>query len=128
MRDSYAGTVFRVEVIREEARGPGAVSIDITAYIDREPDDNEADFGVLSRVPPSIWNTRMLLTGDFASLGEAVAAIERAYPNAEMLNCYEWPPQFESAVTVAPLLRSGRAWRRGGCPADASTAQLDWRP
>src|ERR1700691_4657062 len=98
MRDSRVGVIFRVEIIREEAHAERSVSVDVTAYIDRAPDDNEADFGRLSRVPASIWNTRMLYTGDFGSLAEATAAIEVIYPDIKQLNCYEWAAHFESAL------------------------------
>jgi hypothetical protein len=124
---SASGVIFRVEIISEEAHGPGSVAIDVTAYIDRAPDDNEADFGRLSRVPESMWNTRMLYTGDFDSLAEAAAAIEAVYPDIGHLNCYEWPAHFESAVETAPLLRSGGRWSPGEAPLGGGPAQLDWQ-
>jgi len=126
MRDSGLGVVFRVEIIRGEAPAPGGVSIDVTAYIDRAPDDNEADFGRLSRVPASMWNTRMLYTGDFGSLAEAIAAIEATYPDIRRINCYEWAAHFESALEMAPLLRSGGKWAPGDGPVGGSAPQLDW--
>jgi hypothetical protein len=124
---SASGVIFRVEIIREEAHGPGGVSIDVTAYIDRAPDDNEADFGTLSRVPANMWNTRMLYTGDFGSLAEATAAIEAVYPDIGHVNCYEWAAHFESAVEIAPLLRSGDRWSPGKAPLDGGAAHLDWQ-
>jgi hypothetical protein len=127
MRDSRTGVIFRVEVIREEAHGPGGVAIDVTAYIDHAPDDNEADFGTLSSVPAGMWNTRMLYTGDFASLAEAIAAIEAIYPDIERLNCYEWAAHVESAIETAPLTRSGGSWSPGEIPSDGAPSQLDWR-
>jgi hypothetical protein len=124
MRDSRGDVVFRVEIIRDEARGAGAVAIDITAYIGREPDDNEADFGCLSRVPPNAWNTRMLYTGDFAALGAAVGAIAALYPGVDRLNCYEWGASAQSAAELPPLRRTGGRWS----PASAACGgQLDWR-
>lgn len=87
MLANRVGVVYRVEIIRGETRSSEGVSIDVTAYIDRVPDDNEADFGRLSRVATSMWNTRMLYTGDFAALADAVAAIEARYPVAERINC-----------------------------------------
>ena len=127
MRDSRVGIVFRVEIIREEAHAPGGVSIDVTAYIDRTPDDNEADFGRLSRVPANMWNTRMLYTGDFGSLSEAVAAIAAIYPDVARLNCYEWAAHSESALEMAPLARSGGKWSSGENPAGGLPSQLHWQ-
>ena len=86
----------------------------------------EADFGRLSRVATSMWNTRMLYTGDFAALADAVAAIEARYPAAERINCYEWATRVESALELAPLVRAGGRWKRGDPPA-GTTTRLDWQ-
>jgi len=120
------GVIFRVEIIREETLGPDGVSIDITAYINRVPDDNEADFGSLSQVPVSMWNTRMLYTGDFGALGGAIAAVEAVYPGIEHINCYEWGTD-ETALAMAPMVRSGAHWRSAEPPPGGSMAQLDWQ-
>jgi hypothetical protein len=40
---------FRVEITRGETRDSGPVSIEITAYIDRMPETNEATIGRLGR-------------------------------------------------------------------------------
>jgi len=42
--------LFRVEITRDETREDGPVAIEITAYIDRMPETNEAASGRLSRV------------------------------------------------------------------------------
>jgi len=104
---------FRVEVTRDETRDEGPVSIEITAYIDRMPETNEATIGRLSRALRGVWNSRLQYTGDFASLAEALAAITAAYPEADRIRCYEYTVDNEFPVEVAPLLRSGEKWRPG---------------
>src|SRR5258708_28197051 len=69
---------FRVEVTRDETRDDGPVGIEITAYIDRMPETNEATMGRLSRVWRGVWNSRLQYAGDFDSLAEALAAIMAA--------------------------------------------------
>src|SRR5215470_4971750 len=49
---------FRVEVTRDETRDRGPVSIEITAYIDRMPETNDATIGRLSRAVRGVWNSR----------------------------------------------------------------------
>jgi hypothetical protein len=101
---------FRVEVIRDETRDDGPVSIEITAYIDRMPETNEATIGRLSRAQRGVWNSRLQYTGDFATLAEALAAITAAYPEADRIRCYEYPVDNEFPIEVAPLMRSGAKW------------------
>ena len=101
---------FRVEVTRDETRAPGPVGIEITAYIDRMPETNEATVGRLSRARRGVWNSRLQYTGDFASLAEALAAIAAAYPEVDRIRCYEYTVDDEFAREVAPLLRSGDHW------------------
>jgi hypothetical protein len=104
---------FRVEVTRDETRASGPVGIEITAYIDRMPETNEATVGRLSRVWRGVWNSRLQYTGDFATLAEALAAIAAAYPEVDRIGCYEYTVDDEFAREVAPLLRSGDNWLPG---------------
>jgi hypothetical protein len=101
---------FRVEITRDETRDDRPVSIEITAYIDRMPETDEASIGRLSRASRGVWNTRLQYTGDFATLAEALAAISAAYPAADRIRCYEYSVDDEFPVEVAPLLRSGEKW------------------
>ncbi len=105
--------IFRVEVTRDETRDGGPVSIEITAYIDRMPETNEATIGRLSRALRGVWNSRLQYTGDFDTLAEALAAITAAYPGTDRIRCYEYSVDNEFAVEVAPLLRSGEKWLPG---------------
>ena len=104
---------FRVEITRDETRDGGPVGIEITAYIDRMPEINEAPVGRLSRAWRGVWNSRLQYTGDFATLAEALAAITAAYPAADRIRCYEYTVDDEFAREVAPLVRSGEIWRPG---------------
>ena len=74
--------VFRVEVTRDETRDGGPVNIEITAYIDRMPETDEATVGRLSWSWRGVWNSRVQYAGDFETLAEALAAITAAYPDA----------------------------------------------
>ena len=104
---------IRVEVTRDETRASAPVRIEITAYIDRMPETNEATFGRLSRVWRGVWNSRLQYTGDFETLAEALAAIAAAYPGADQIRCYEYTVDDEFAREVAPLVRSGEKWVPG---------------
>ena len=101
---------FRVEITRDETRDDWPVGIEITAYIDRMPETNEATIGRLSRAWRGVWNSRLQYTGDFDTLAEALAAIAAAYPEADRIRCYEYSVDDEFAREVAPLLRSGEKW------------------
>ena len=101
---------FRVEITRDETRDDRPVSIEITAYIDRMPETDEASIGRLSRASRGVWNTRLQYTGDFATLAEALGAISAAYPDTDRIRCYEYSVDDEFPVEVAPLLRSGEKW------------------
>jgi hypothetical protein len=101
---------FRVEITRDETRDDGPVGIEITAYLDRMPETNEATIGRLSRAPRGVWNSRLQYTGDFDTLPEALAAIAAAYPDADRIRCYEYTVDDEFAREVAPLVRSGDKW------------------
>src|SRR5215510_9611028 len=100
---------IRVEVTRDETRASAPVSIEITAYIDRMPETNEAPVGRLSRAWRGVWNSRLQYTGDFDTL----AAITAAYPAADHIRCYEYTVDDEFAREVAPLVRFGENWRPG---------------
>ena len=101
---------FRVEITRDETRDDGPVSIEITAYIDRMPETDEAPTGRLSRAWRGVWNSLLRYTGDFDTLAEALAAITAAHPAADRIRCYEYSVDDEFPVEVAPLLRSGEKW------------------
>ena len=99
-----------MEITRDETRDDGSVNLEITAYIDRMPETNEATVGRLSRARRGVWNSRLQYTGDFATLAEALAAITAAYPEARRIRCYEYSVDDEFAREVAPLVRSGENW------------------
>ncbi|HTV45913.1 MAG TPA: hypothetical protein VMF05_11400 [Stellaceae bacterium] len=105
---------FHVEITRDETRDRGPVTIEITAYIDRMPENNDATVGRLARAQRGVWNSRLQYTGDFETLAEALAAITAAHPEADHIRCYEYSVDDEFAREVAPLLRSGGTWRSGG--------------
>jgi hypothetical protein len=107
---------FRVEVTRDETRPDGAVMIEITAYVDRVPETNAPTIGMLTRAAKGVWNSRLQHTGDFASLAEALAAIDAACPNATSIRCYEYSVDNEFPVEVAPLVRSGEKWLPAEAP------------
>ncbi|HTV88177.1 MAG TPA: hypothetical protein VME41_04095 [Stellaceae bacterium] len=107
---------FHVEVTRDETRAGGAVAIEIVAYIDREPETNIATRGSLTRAQKGVWNSRLSFTGDFATLAEALAAIDVACPEAQRIRCYEYTVDDEYAREVAPLVRSGSRWTPAAAP------------
>jgi hypothetical protein len=109
----------RVEITRDESRPSGTVSIEITAYIDRVPETDDAGFGRLTRASSGVWNSRLQYTGDFESLSEALAAIGAAYPEAQQIRCYEWTVDDEYPREMAPLNRSGDKWSPGERPTPA---------
>jgi hypothetical protein len=118
---------YRVEIIRDETRAAGGVSIDITAYIDRMPETEAAGVAMLVRVPASVWNTRLLYSGDFETLAEALAAIEARHPEITSIRCFEHPLDYEYPLDMAPLQRSADGWAPGAPPAAGPPPQLDWR-
>ncbi|HEU0155439.1 MAG TPA: hypothetical protein VFQ82_05160 [Stellaceae bacterium] len=101
---------LRVEITRDETRDDAPAVIEITAYIDRMPETNEAAIGRLSRSQRGVWSSRLQYTGDFETLAEALAAITASYPAAERIRCYEYSVDNEFPVEVALLLRSGETW------------------
>jgi len=107
---------FRVEITRDETRADGAVSIEITAYLDRVPENNEPTLGRLTRASRGVWNSRLQFTGDFETLPEALAALNAAYPDADRIRCYEYTVDDEYQREVAPLVKSSGKWRSGDSP------------
>ncbi len=108
---------FRVEITRDETVASGGVTIEITAYIDRVPETNDYSFGMLTRVPKGVWNSRLQFAGDFEALGEALAAIDAAYPDVSRIRCYEYTVDDEYAREVTPLVKSGDKWLPDDRPA-----------
>jgi len=104
---------YRVEITRDETSASGAVSIEITAYLDRVPETDAPTRGRLTRASQGVWNSRLQFTGDFETLSEALAAIAAAHPDANRIRCYEYTVDDEYPIEVAPLLRSGDKWRPG---------------
>ncbi len=104
---------FRVEATRDETRAAGPVSVEITAYIDRMPETNEATIGRLAWSWRDVWNSRVQYTGDFETVAEALAAVTAAYPEIQRIRCYEYTVDDEFAREVAPLVRSGENWLPG---------------
>jgi hypothetical protein len=101
---------YRVEIQRDETVATGGATAEITAFIDRTPETNEAGVGRIIRVPRSVWKTRLYFAGDFDSLGEALAAIDAAFPDIDCIRCYEWSNDDETPVEAAMLTRSGGKW------------------
>jgi hypothetical protein len=66
---------------------------------------------MLTRAAKGVWDSRLQFTGDFATLSEALVAIDAAYPDAERIRCYEYTVDDEFAREVAPLLKSSGRWR-----------------
>ena len=104
---------YRVEITRDEASASGAVGIEITAYLDRVPETDAPTHGRLTRASRGVWNSRLQFTGDFASLAEALAAIDAAHPEIARIRCYEYTVDDEYPREVALLLKSGDKWRPG---------------
>ena len=105
---------FRVEINRDETRDDAAVGIEITAYLDRVPETDMPTRGMLTRAAKGVWNSRLQFTGDFETLGEALAAIGAAYPDADHVRCYEYTTDDEYPREVAPLVKSDGKWRPEG--------------
>ena len=106
--------VFRVEITRDETVASGGIGVEIIAYLDRVPETGDYSRGMLSRVAKGVWNSRLQFAGDFATLPEALAAVGAACPEVERIRCYEYTVDDEYAREVAPLVRSGGAWRPEG--------------
>jgi hypothetical protein len=102
---------LRVEVTRDETQSASPVGVEITAYIDRLPETDAPTRGMLTRASRGVWNSRLQYTGDFASLADALAAIEAAFPEVQHIRCYEYTVDDEYPVEAAPLRRLGGGWR-----------------
>ena len=105
---------YRVEITRDETQAEGAVGIEITAYLDRVPETDAPTRGRLTRASRGVWNSRLQFTGDFENLGEALAAIDAAYPESARIRCYEYTVDDEYPREVAPLVRAAGKWRPDG--------------
>jgi hypothetical protein len=119
---------YRVEITRDESSPSSTANIEVTAYIDRVPETDTPEFGRLSRAYKGVWNSRLQYTGDFESLSEALAAIEAAYPEVELIRCYEYSVDQEFPNETPNLRKSGGKW----LPTDASLTrssppQLTWQ-
>ena len=102
---------FLIEISRDETGDGGVLGIEITAYLDRVPETDAPTRGRLTRASRGVWNSRLQSTGDFATLSEALAAIAKAYPDADHIRCYEYTVDDEYPREVAPLVKSGGTWR-----------------
>lgn len=101
---------FRVEITRDETRADGGVGIEITAYIDREPETQDYSRGMLTRAGHTVWNARLQVAGDFEDLGEALAAIDARYPDAARIRCYEYTVDDEFPREAPALVKSEGKW------------------
>jgi hypothetical protein len=101
---------YRVEMTRDEWKPDAAVGIEITAYIDRVPETDAPTRGMLTRAAKGVWNSRLAFTGDFDSLGEALAAIDAAQPEAMRIGCYEYTVDDEFPREAEPLVKNGGKW------------------
>ena len=102
---------FRVEITRDETRAGAEVGVEITAYLDRVPETDLPTRGRLTRAARGVWNSRLQFTGDFATLHEALAAVEATQPEVGRIRCYEYTVDDEFAREVAPLVRAAGKWR-----------------
>ena len=105
---------LRVEITRDEWKPDEPVGIEITAYIDRVPETGDYSHGMLVRAPKGVWNSRLQFAGDFDGLGEALAAIDAAHPDASRIRCYEYTVDDEFPREAAPLVKSTGKWAPGG--------------
>ena len=119
---------YRVEVTRDEGRASALPTVEITAYIDREPETDLPEFGRLSRAYKGVWNSRLQYTGDFATLAEALAAIDAACPGVGQIRCYEYWIDYEFPNEMPPLRRSEGKWRPDETASPVGPPpQLAWR-
>ena len=107
---------YRVEITRDEWKPDEPVTIEITAYIDRVPETNDYSRGMLTRAPRGVWNSRLQFAGDFDDLGDALAAIDAAYPDAERIRCYEYAVDDEFAREAALLTKAAGKWAPSASP------------
>jgi hypothetical protein len=102
--------IFRVEITRDETRDAGPVTAEITAYIEREPEHREVGHEKLQRAWAGVWNSRLLVAGDFAELADALAAIGAEFPAIDRIQCYEWASDYDYPIEVPPLVRRDGKW------------------
>src|SRR5947208_10993759 len=102
---------WRVEITRDETVADAPAAIEIVAYLDREPETDAPTRGILTRASRGVWNSRLQFTGDFASLREALMAIDAVHPEARHIRCYEYTVDDEVPREVAALVRSAAGWR-----------------
>jgi hypothetical protein len=101
---------FRVEITRDETRAGGGVEIEITAYIDREPETQDYSRGMLTRAGHTVWNSRLQLAGDFEDLGDALKAIDERCPDTTRIRCYEYTVDDEFLREAEALVKSDGKW------------------
>jgi hypothetical protein len=101
---------FRVEITRDETRAGGGVEIEITAYIDREPETQDYSREMLTRAGHTVWNSRLQLAGDFEDLGDALKAIDERCPDAARIRCYEYTVDDEFPREAEALVKSDGKW------------------
>jgi hypothetical protein len=119
---------YRVEITRDEGRASALPTVEITAYIDREPETDSPELGRLSRAYKGVWNSRLQYTGDFETLAEALTAIDAAYPELTQIGCYEYSIDHEFANEMPPLRRSQGRWRPDESASPVGPPpQLAWR-
>jgi hypothetical protein len=108
--DAMSYLTFRVEITRDEWKPAAPAGIEITAYIDRVPETDAPTRGMLTRATKGVWNSRLQFTGDFDSVGEALAAIDAVHPEATQIRCYEYTVDDEFPREAAPLVKSAGKW------------------
>jgi hypothetical protein len=119
---------YRVEITRDEGHASALPTVEITAYIDREPETDMPEFGRLSRAYKGVWNSRLQYTGDFATLADVLGALDAAYPEVKVIACYEWSVDYEFPNEMAPLRRSGDQWLPDAAgSANGPPPKLIWR-
>lgn len=101
---------FRVEITRDETRDGGAVTIEVTAYIDRVPETQDYSRGMLTRAGHTVWNARLQLAGDFEELGDALKAIDERHPEAAHIRCYEYTVDDEFPREAPALVKADGKW------------------
>ncbi len=109
---------FRVETTRDETRDAGAGQHrDHRLYRSHAGDQRGHDRAVESGLG-GVWNSRLQYSGDFESLAAALAAIDAAHPEADLIRCYEYSVDDEftrwrrscSAMVPAAMRRIWLAW------------------
>lgn len=102
--------IFRVEITRDETRAEAAATAEITAYVERDPEYRDAGHETLQRAWTGVWNSRLLISGDFAELSDALAAIGAQFPEIDRIRCYEWASDYDYPIEVPPLARRNGKW------------------